>query len=333
MLELSTVRRPLRTRIGALLVALAAVCPSLAGAADPYPSRPIRIIVPFAPGGVADVVIRTVSPALGETLGQPIVVENKGGGGGTLGTALAAQAAPDGYTFVAPAASHTTTPELYTKLPFDPIKDFAAVTQIAVVPYLLVVNPSLPVNNLQEFIALAKSKPNTLTYGSAGSGSSNHLAGELFASMAGVQLTHTPYKGSGPALTDVMGGHLSFMFDAVNTSLANIKSGRLKALGVGTLSKSRTVPELPTISDSGLKGFEAVTWVGLLAPAGTPKEVIDRVNRAIVEVIARPDVRDKLLAQGAEPVGSSPAAFDATVRSELNKWTGVIRKAGIPKVQ
>ena len=200
MIELSTVQRPLRTRIGALLVALAAVCPSLAGAADPYPSRPIRIIVPFAPGGVADVVIRTISPALGDTLGQPIVVENKGGGGGTLGTALAAQAAPDGYTFVAPAASHTTTPELYTKLPFDPIKDFTAVTQIAVVPYLLVVNPSLPVNNLQEFIALAKSKPGTLTYGSAGSGSSNHLAGELFASMAGVQLTHTPYKGSGPAL-------------------------------------------------------------------------------------------------------------------------------------
>ena len=293
--------------------------------AQAWPSKPIRVLVPFATGGVTDVVIRTIAPKLGEALGQPIVVENKGGAGGTIGTALGAQAAPDGYTFVAPAASHTTTPGLYSKLSFDPIKDFVAVTQIVTVPYLLVTNPTLPANNVGEFLALAKSKPNTLTYGSAGNGSSHHLAGELLEIMGGVEMIHSPYKGSGPALTDLMGGHIAFMFDPINTSSQHVRAGKLKALGVGTSRRVKALPDVPTIDEQGLKGFEAVTWIGLLAPAGTPRE--------IAKVLQVPEVQERLASAGAEPVGSTPEEFDAYRKSEVQKWGEVIRKAKVPPVQ
>ena len=312
------------------LFLLAAAGPVLAQA---WPAKPIRVIIPFATGGVTDVVVRTIAPKLGEALGQPIVVENKGGAGGTIGTALGAQAAPDGYTFIAPAASHTTTPGLYTKLPFDPIKDFVAVTQIVTVPYLLVTSPTLPANNLAEFIALARSKPNTLTYGSAGNGSSNHLAGELLEIMGGVELIHSPYKGSGPALTDLMGGHIAFMFDPINTSSQHVRAGKLKALGVGTSKRVKALPDIPTIDEQGLKGFEAVTWIGLLAPAGTPREIVTRMQREIAKVLQIPEVQERLASAGAEPVGSTPEEFDAYVKSEVQKWGEVIRKAKVPPVQ
>lgn len=300
--------------------------------AQAWPSKPIKIIIPFAAGGVTDVVIRTISPKLSEALGQPVVIENKGGAGGTLGTSMGATAAPDGYTFVAPAASHTTTPSLYTKLSFDPVKDFAAVTQIVTVPYLLVVPSASPINTLADFIAAAKAKPGTLTFGSAGNGSSNHLAGELLAASIGAPLIHVPYKGSGPALADVLGGQLSFMFDTINTSTGHVKAGKLRVLGVGTTKRSRIMPDVAPIADT-IPGFEAVTWIGLLAPAGTPKEIVDRMQREIEKIVNLPEVQERLSASGAEPVASTPEQFGAYLSSEVAKWGRVVKQAKIPPVQ
>lgn len=324
-------RTKFRVAMASLLAAFL-IAPAAAHA-QAWPSKPIHFIVPFAAGGVADVVARTIASPLGDALGQPIIIENHGGAGGTIGTALGARSAPDGYTFIIPAASHTTTPGLYTHLPFDPVKDFAAVTQVVTVPYILVVNPSLPVKNVKEFIALAKSKPNQLVYGSAGNGSSNHLAGALFAIMSGIDVVHSPYKGSGPALTDLMGGHIQFMFDTINTSVGHIKAGNIRALGIGTLKPSRVMPDLPTISDSGVPGFEAATWIGVLAPAGTPKEIVARMHNEIVKVLQIPEVQQRLSSQGAEPVGSTPEQFDAFIRNEIVKWGKVIKQTGVPPVQ
>jgi len=322
-----------RTRITRALAALAAgLCLSTGAAADAWPSKTIKIIIPFAAGGVTDVVIRTISPKLSEALGQPVVIENKGGAGGTLGTAMGAAAAPDGYTFIAPAASHTTTPSLYSKLSFDPVKDFAAVTQIVTVPYLLVVPASSPMQTLADFIAAAKAKPGTLTFGSAGNGSSNHLAGELLAGSIGAPLVHVPYKGSGPALADVLGGQLSFMFDTINTSTGHVKAGRLRVLGVGTPKRSKIMPDVAPIADT-VPGFEAVTWIGLLAPAGTPKEIVARMHREIEKIVQLPEVQERLSASGAEPVASTPEQFGAYLASEVAKWGRVVKQAKIPPVQ
>ena len=322
-----------RTRITRALAALAAgLCLSTGAAADAWPSKTIKIIIPFAAGGVTDVVIRTISPKLSEALGQPVVIENKGGAGGTLGTAMGAASAPDGYTFIAPAASHTTTPSLYSKLSFDPVKDFAAVTQIVTVPYLLVVPASSPIQTLADFIASAKAKPGTLTFGSAGNGSSNHLAGELLAGSIGAPLVHVPYKGSGPALADVLGGQLSFMFDTINTSTGHVKAGRLRVLGVGTTKRSKIMPDVAPIADT-VPGFEAVTWIGLLAPAGTPKEIVARMHREIEKIVQLPEVQERLSASGAEPVASTPEQFGAYLSAEVAKWGRVVKQAKIPPVQ
>lgn len=324
---------PSRSRITRALAALAAgLCLSTGAAADAWPGKTIKIIIPFAAGGVTDVVIRTISPKLSEALGQPVVIENKGGAGGTLGTAMGAAAAPDGYTFIAPAASHTTTPSLYSKLSFDPVKDFAAVTQIVTVPYLLVVPASSPMQTLADFIAAAKAKPGTLTFGSAGNGSSNHLAGELLAGSIGAPLVHVPYKGSGPALADVLGGQLSFMFDTINTSTGHVKAGRLRVLGVGTTKRSRIMPDVAPIADT-IPGFEAVTWIGLLAPAGTPKEIVTRMHREIEKIVQLPEVQERLSASGAEPVASTPEQFGAYLSAEVAKWGRVVKQAKIPPVQ
>ncbi len=322
-----------RSRFLRLAGALAAGLALSTGAgAQAWPSKPIKIIIPFAAGGVTDVVIRAISPKLGEALGQPIVIENKGGAGGTLGTSQGAKAAPDGYTFIAPAASHTTTPSLYSKLDFDPVKDFAAVTQIVTVPYLLVVPASSPIHTLADFIAAAKAKPGTLTFGSAGNGSSNHLAGELLAGSIGAPLVHVPYKGSAPALTDVLGGQLSFMFDTINTSTQHVKAGKLRVLGVGTAKRSRIMPDVAPIADT-IPGFEAVTWIGLLAPAGTPKEIVARMQREIEKIVNLPEIQERLSASGAEPVASTPEQFGAYIASEVAKWERVVKQAKIPPVQ
>ena len=324
---------PSRSRITRALAALAAgLCLSTGAAADAWPGKTIKIIIPFAAGGVTDVVIRTISPKLSEALGQPVVIENKGGAGGTLGTAMGAAAAPDGYTFIAPAASHTTTPSLYSKLSFDPVKDFAAVTQIVTVPYLLVVPASSPMQTLADFIAAAKAKPGTLTFGSAGNGSSNHLAGELLAGSIGAPLVHVPYKGSGPALADVLGGQLSFMFDTINTSTGHVKAGRLRVLGVGTPKRSKIMPDVAPIADT-IPGFEAVTWIGLLAPAGTPKEIVARMHREIEKIVQMPEVQERLSASGAEPVASTPEQFGAYLSAEVAKWGRVVKQAKIPPLQ
>ena len=322
-----------RSRFVRLAAALAAgLVFSTGAAAQAWPSKPVKIIIPFAAGGVTDVVIRTISPKLSEALGQPVVIENKGGAGGTLGTAMGAAAAPDGYTFIAPAASHTTTPSLYSKLSFDPVKDFAAVTQIVTVPYLLVVPASSPMQTLADFIAAAKAKPGTLTFGSAGNGSSNHLAGELLAGSIGAPLVHVPYKGSGPALADVLGGQLSFMFDTINTSTGHVKAGRLRVLGVGTPKRSKIMPDVAPIADT-IPGFEAVTWIGLLAPACTPKEIVARMHREIEKIVQMPEVQERLSASGAEPVASTPEQFGAYLGSEVAKWGRVVKQAKIPPVQ
>jgi tripartite-type tricarboxylate transporter receptor subunit TctC len=320
------------TRLLASAVLVAGIASSPAAFAQQWPSKPIRFIVPFAAGGVADVVTRAVTPKLSEALGQPIVVENRGGAGGTLGTSQGAKAAPDGYTFVVPAASHTTTPSLYTKLDFDPVKDFAPVTQIVAVPYLLVVPASSPMRTLADFISNARANPGKLTFGSAGNGSSNHLAGELLATAIGAPLLHVPYKGSAPALVDLLGGQLSFMFDTINTSTQHIKGGKLRALGVGTAKRSKLMPDVAPIADT-LPGFEAATWIGLLAPAGTPKEIVARMHEEMQKVLRSPDVQEKLSASGAEPVGSSPEEFSAYIASEIRKWDRVVKQAKIPPVQ
>src|SRR5688572_17447892 len=311
---------------------LLGACLSFGASAQPWPNKPIKFLVPFAAGGVADVVTRAVTPKLSEALGQPIVVENKGGAGGTLGTSQGAKAAPDGYTFVVPAASHTTTPSLYTKLDFDPVKDFVAVTKIADVPYLLVVPASSPLKSLNEFITFAKANPGKLTFGSAGNGSSNHLAGELLAGQIGAQLLHVPYKGSAPALIDLLGGQLAFMFDTINTSNQHIKAGKLRALGVGTQKRSTLMPDVAPISET-VPGFEAATWVGLLAPAGTPKEIVERMQQEIAKVVRSPEVQEKLSASGAEPVGNPPEQFGAYLAAEVQKWERVVKQAKIPPVQ
>ncbi|MBL0141677.1 MAG: tripartite tricarboxylate transporter substrate binding protein [Betaproteobacteria bacterium] len=316
----------------AFVVFVTGLCLGTGAAAQAWPSKPIKIIIPFAAGGVTDVVIRTISPKLAEALGQPVVIENKGGAGGTIGTSMGAKAAPDGYTFIAPAASHTTTPSLYSKLDFDPIKDFAPVTQIVTVPYLLVVPASSPINTLAEFIATAKANPGALTYGSAGNGSSNHLAGELLAASIGAPLLHAPYKGSGPALAAVLGGQLSFMFDTINTSTGHVRAGKLRVLGVGTLKRSKIMPDVAPIADT-IPGFEAVTWIGLLAPAGTPKEIINRMQHEIERIVHLPEVQERLLASGAEPIASTPEQFGAYLSAEVAKWARVVKQAKIPPVQ
>jgi tripartite-type tricarboxylate transporter receptor subunit TctC len=305
---------------------------TLPAAAQGWPAKPIRFIVPFAAGGVTDVVARAITPRLSETLGQAIIIDNRGGAGGTLGTAIGARAAPDGYTFVMPAGSHVTTPSLYTKLDFDPVKDFAAVTKIADVPYLLVVPASSPIRTLADFISAAKASPGTLTYGSAGNGSSNHLAGELLAGRIGAGLLHVPYKGSAPALVDVLSGQLAFMFDTVNTSTRFIQTGRLRALGIGTAKRSTLITDVPPIADT-LPGFEAVTWVGLLAPAGTPRVIVDRMQSEIAAVVRLPDVRERFSTSGAEPVANTPEQFGAYLAAEVKKWGQVVRQARIPPVQ
>jgi tripartite-type tricarboxylate transporter receptor subunit TctC len=305
---------------------------STGASAQAWPAKPIKIIIPFAAGGVTDVVIRAITPKLTEALGQPVVIENKGGAGGTIGTSQGAKSPPDGYTFIAPAASHTTTPSLYSKLDFDPVKDFAPVTQIVTVPYLLVVPATSPIHTLADFIAAARAKPGTLTFGSAGNGSSNHLAGELLAGSIGAPLVHVPYKGSAPALTDLLGGQLSFMFDTINTSTQYVKTGRLRVLGVGTTKRSKIMPEVAPIADT-VQGFEAVTWIGLLAPAGTPKEIVSRMQREIEKIVNLPEIQERLSASGAEPVASTPEQFGAYIASEVAKWDRVVKQAKIPPVQ
>ena len=297
-------------------------------AAD-YPTRTIRYIVPQAAGGSSDTLARIVAQKLSENLGQQVVADNRPGATGNIGGELAARAAPDGYTLIQVATSHATNPALQAKMPFDPIRDFAPVTLLSQAPNLWVVHPSLPAHNMRELIALAKSRPGQIDYASAGTGSSQHLAGELLKSLAGIAMVHIPYKGSPPALIDVLGGRVVLMCSTIAPAMPQVKAGKLRALAVTSLTRSAAAPEIPTVAESGLPGYEATAWQGVLAPAATPRDIIVKINTEIVRVINQPEVRKQLADQGYEPVGNSPEQFAAYIKSEISKWTRVIKAAGL----
>jgi tripartite-type tricarboxylate transporter receptor subunit TctC len=291
--------------------------------------KPVRLIVGTAPGGPIDFSARLAAQKLTEALGQSVVVENRTGAGGTIGTEYVAKAAPDGYTLLmASAATLCITPNLYPKIPYDTLKDFAPVSTVAAVSYLLVVHPSIPANTVQEFIALAKAEPGRLRFGSAGSGSVTHLGVELFKSMAGVDLLHVPYKGAGPAMIDLLGGQLDFMIDSLLTSTPLVKAGKLRALAQTSMRRSVVWPDLSTIAETVLPGYEVSTWFGLVAPAATPREIILKLNGAIVRGLGHSEVRERLLIQGLEPVGNSPEEFGRLIRDELPKWAKIVRVSG-----
>ncbi len=299
------------------------------GFAQGYPNRPIRFIIPFAPGGPTDILGRAVGQKLAESVGQSVVIENRGGAGGNIGAELAAKSPADGYTmFMGATSTHGINPHLYRKIGYDPIKDFSPVTLVANTPSLLAVHPALPVKTVRDLIELARARPGQLTYGSAGNGSSNHLAGVLLCLMAGVDMTHIPYKGSGPALVDVMAGQVPFMFNNTASVMPFVKAGKLRAVALTSLERSPLVPGVPTVAESGLPGFEVRSWHGVFVPAGTPAEIITLLNTRIVAGLAAPDVKERLSAQGVELVGNRPEEFAAFVRAELAKWGKVVKASG-----
>ena len=297
--------------------------------AQAYPTKPKRIVVPFPAGGTTDVLARAAAQKLAETLGQPAVVDNRPGAGGNIGAELVAKSAPDGYTLLmGTVGTHAINPGLYPKLPYDHVKDFAPVILVAGVPNVLVINPALPVNSVPELIAYAKANPGKLNFASSGNGTSIHLSAELFKTMAGVQMTHVPYKGSAPALQDLVGGQVQLMFDNLPSSLALIKGGKLKALAVTSGARAAALPDVPTLAESGLPGFEASSWFGLLAPTGTPSSVIAKLNGEIAKWLATPEAKEKLLAQGANAAGGTAEEFAQFIAAETAKWQKVVKESG-----
>ena len=297
--------------------------------AQTWPSKPIKYIVPFAAGGTTDILARTISDKLSIALGQPVIVENKPGAGGGVGAAETAKAPPDGYTIMGGTIStHAINATLYSNLPYDPVKDFVAITLIARVPNMLVINNDIPAKDVAELIKLMKASPGKWNFASSGNGTSQHLSGELFKGMAGVDMQHIPYKGSPPALSDVMGGQVSMTFDNITTAWTLAKGGKLRALAVTTAKRSPIAPDVPTLGESGLPGYEIGSWQGVFAPAGTPPDIVKRLNAEIVKIINLPDVQKKLLDLGAEPVANSSEEFTAFVKVEVVKWGEVVKKSG-----
>ena len=315
----------------AVCLLLAMVEPaSVAEAAEAYPSKPIRLIVPFSPGGPADVLARVVGDKIGASMGKPVVVDNRAGAGGNIGMALGAKAAPDGYTLVlAPAGNLTVNPSLYRNVPYDVAKDFAPVTVVAAVPNILVVHPSIPAKNLTEFIAYAKSHPGQLNFSSPGAGSGAHLAGELFKSVVGADMVHVPFNGIAPAVTAVLAGDVQLMFAGAPAVLQHVRAGKLHALGVASLKRMVGAPDLPTLSESGLAGFDVTSWYSIVAPAGTPPEIVARLQREIDKALREADVREKLAGLGAEPIANTPAEFAAMIKTETAKWSEIVKSAKI----
>jgi len=318
-----------RRALFSVIIAMIAL-PDGASAQTTYPTKPVRILVPFPPGGPADALARIVGDKLGQALGQPFVIENKPGAGGNIGMEQGAKAAPDGYTLtLAPTGNMTIAPSLYAKLPYDPARDYAPITVLATVPNILVVHPSVAARSLAELIALAKAKPGTLNYASPGNGSGPHLAGELLKNMAGIDLEHVPFNGVGPAMTAVLAGDVQMFFAQSSAALPHVKSGKVIALGVASRKRIAAAPELPTIAEAGLPGFDVTSWYALVAPAGTPAPVVDRLHAEIVKVLGSADVREKIAALGAEPVGNTPAEFTAMQRAEAARWAKLAREANI----
>jgi tripartite-type tricarboxylate transporter receptor subunit TctC len=310
----------------ALLLAIGGSCAE----AQDYPNQTVKIVVPFAPGGGVDVVARIVGPRLSEELGQSVIIENRAGAGGMLGAAAVAQSPPDGYTLLLGTGStHGTNASVYSKLSYDPVRDFVPIVLVSSLPFLLVVPPSLPVKSVSELIALVRSRPGELSFGSFGTGSINHLAAELFNSMAKIQANHIPYRGSAPALTDLIAGRLHYTFDGVSTSLGYVQAGTIRALGITSPARSPVLPDQPTISESGLPGFDTVTWSGLFAPAGTPKSIIELVNRKANAVMGSPRTKESFAKLGMEAVGGSTDDLAKKVQTELQKWVNIVREKNI----
>jgi tripartite-type tricarboxylate transporter receptor subunit TctC len=303
---------------------------SLGALAQSYPSKPVRIIVPFAPGGNVDVTARLVAPALTEALGQPVVVENKPGAAGTIGADLVVRSPADGYTLLMGSNStFSVAPALNPKNPYNPLKDFAPIASIASTPFILVVNPAAPMKTVAELVARARAAPGKLTMASAGTGSSNHLVGELFQDLAGVQFTHVPYKGSNPALSDLMGGQVDMHFDQVTSAGNHVQSGKLRALLVTSANRAPMLPDVPTAAEVGFASFGPINVTGLIAPAGTPREVIGRVNTETLRILGSADMKERLAGQGADAAGGKPEEFAALIRRELARWGEVVRTAGV----
>lgn len=307
----------------------AAAVPLGAAQAAGFPAKPIRIVVPNAPGGAADITARAVGEHMARTLGQPVIVDNKPGAGANIGSEIVAKAPKDGYTLLVGTVQQIVNPFLFASLPYDPAKDFAPVSLMTKAHIVLVVNPETPARTLQELLALAKRTSGGLAWASAGNGSTSHLALELLKAQAGIDATHVPYKGTQPALTDVLGGRVPVMFDGVITSLPHVKSGKLRPLAVASLTRSPLLPDVPTMTEAGLPGFEAVGLATVLAPAGTPQPIVDRLSREIAAILTAPDVRDALVAMGLEVVASTPAQFAAYNEAESRKWGKIIRDAKI----
>jgi tripartite-type tricarboxylate transporter receptor subunit TctC len=314
-----------------LAFALAACCPAavLAQGAD-YPSHAVRVIVPLTAGGNLDIVARTVAEQISKSLGQPVVVENRPGASSLVGTQLVAKAAPDGYTLLAIANTFATVPLIVSSPGYDPLKDFSGVTLTCLVPQVLVVNPAFAAHSVKELIALAKSEPGKIAYGSSGNGSTGHMAAELFSRQAGIRLLHVPYKGNSQALVDVIGGQIAMMFDQVSTSSPQIKAGKVRPLGVTSLKRSPLLPEVPTVDESGLPGFEDITFNGLVAPAGTPHEILARLNRAVAAAVSEPELYKRFIERGIElKASASPEEFAAHIRAEFEKKKRLAQEAGI----
>ncbi len=297
--------------------------------AQQYPNKPIRLIVPFVPGGGTDITARAIAMKLTEALGQTVVVDNRAGANGTIGADIAAKAPPDGYTLSMISSSHSVNPSIMKKLPYDLITDLAPITQATTQPYALIVHPSVAAKSVKELIALVKAKPNSLNYGSSGTGGLSHLSGALLCSMTGINMTHIPYKGGAPALTDLVGGQIQLLFSTILQAQSQLKGGRVRALAVTTAKRSAGAPDLPTMHEAGVTGYEVAGWYGMVAPLKTPAAVITRLNTEAVKALRAPDIKDKLAVDGSEPIGSSVEAFGQHIKTEVAKWNKLVKEAGI----
>ncbi|MBM0207374.1 tripartite tricarboxylate transporter substrate binding protein [Micromonospora sp. STR1s_5] len=311
-----------------VLTALFALLASTSAWAADYPNRPIRLVVPFAAGGGGDAIARPLAERLSETLGQRVIIDNKGGANGNIGAAEVAKAEPDGYTLLFANSSLPISASLYKKLPFDIEKDFTPVSLVSQSASVLVVHPSIPAKTVSELVALAKAQPGKLSFGSAGVGSTMHLAAELFKKMAGVEMAHVPYRGAGPVITDLIGGHISVVFINIPPVLSNIEGGTVRALAVTTISRSAALPDTPTLNEAGLSGYRSTTWYGIMAPAGLPREVVERLNRAVNEAVTSDDLRTRLTKLGSDPSPDSPERFAAFLKQDVKDWAEIIKVSG-----
>ncbi len=318
-----------RAALAALAVAATAAIPAGAFAQAAYPNKPVTIVVPFAAGGTTDILARIIAQALTVEMGQSVIVDNRAGAGGNIGGALAAKAPADGYTlFMGTVGTHAINAALYKKMPFDPVKDFAPLTRVANVPNLLVANPAQPYKSVKELIAYAKAHPGKVNFGSSGNGSSIHLSGELFKSLAKVDMVHVPYKGSAPAVTDLLGNQIGIMFDNMPSAIQHVRSGKLVPIAVTTAKRSPELPNVPTIAEAGVPGYEATSWFGMFAPTGTPAPVLAKLNGALVKVLGQAEVKKKINEQGAETYSETPEQFAAFIKTESVKWGKVVQESG-----